>query len=476
MEEKELEEKDTGEKDIEIEDTEKKGTGERDTQEKEPGGGESAENEIGEKEQQMQEAAEAIREDLKRIERGERMALLKGIVIGSLAMFALCMLTVFVIPAMVGRQSQEGGREAAVTEEDSILTGSVRSKIDLLTELIDMLYYEDVDEEDLVDGLYKGLFSGTGDIYSGYFTPEEYESFMISTTASLCGIGASLQQEAGTMQVVVKRVYEGSPAEKSGIKEGDRIVKVGDIVATTMELSELVTHIRGDKGTTVHLKIYREKEHDYAELDVERDYVDMPTVSGEMLRDGIGYILISEFGDKTGEEFSEAVKNLEKQGMSAMIVDLRDNPGGMITSVTEILDEILPKGVTVWTEDKAGNKEEYKSDASCMDYPMAVLINGGSASSSEIFAGAIRDYEYGTLIGTKTFGKGIVQSIRQLKDGSAFKITTARYFTPKGENIHGEGIAPDIELEYEYLNPDATEYDMMEDNQILKAIEVLKEK
>ena len=176
MEEKELEEKDTGEKDIEIEDTEKKGTGERDTQEKEPGGGERAENEIGEKEQQMQEAAEAIREDLNRIERGERMALLKGIVIGSLAMFALCMLTVFVIPAMVGRQSQEGGREAAVTEEDSILTGSVRSKIDLLTELIDMLYYEDVDEEDLVDGLYKGLFSGTGDIYSGYFRDRRFAS------------------------------------------------------------------------------------------------------------------------------------------------------------------------------------------------------------------------------------------------------------------------------------------------------------
>ena len=157
-----------------------------------------------------------------------------------------------------------------------------------------------------------------------------------------------------------------------------------------------------------------------------------------------------------------------------MIVDLRNNPGGIVDSVTAMLDQILPEGVTVWTEDKYGNKKEYTSDAACLDYPMVVLINGNSASSSEIFAGAIRDYKYGTLIGTKTFGKGIVQSIRRLADGSAIKLTTSRYFTPSGQNIHGEGIEPDIKLEYKYLDPDATEYDMMNDNQILKAIEVLK--
>ena len=437
---------------------------------------EQIEREIGEREQHMQEAAEAIREDIKRIERGQRHALFKGIAIGSLAMLLICMLVVCVLPGMGGRVLSKGGQTGTAQWDEGILTGSVRNKIEQLAEIIDLLYYEDVDEEDLVDGLYKGLFAGTGDVYSDYFTPEEYESFMITATASLCGIGASLQQEAGTMQVIIKRVYEGSPAEKAGLEEGDRIVQVDDIVATTMELSELVTHIRGDEGTTVHLKVYRAKERDYAEMDVKRAVVDMPTLSGEMLQDHIGYIMIAEFGENTGEEFTRVVKDLEKQGMTSMIVDLRDNPGGMITSVTEILDEILPKGVMVWTEDKAGSKKEYKSDAACMNYPMAVLINGNSASSAEIFAGAIRDYDYGTLIGTKTFGKGIVQSIRQLKDGSAIKITTARYFTPNGENIHGEGIEPDIELEYEYTNPDAEEYDLMEDNQILKAIEVLKGK
>lgn len=428
------------------------------------------------RERKMQEAAEALREDIRRIERGQRIAMVKGVAIGSLAMLAICMLVGVVLPVMSGRSREKGGQASAVSDEGRILTGAVRTKVEQLADIIDLMYYEDVDEEDLVDGLYKGLFAGTGDVYSSYFTPEEYDSFMISATASLCGIGASLQQDAGTMQVVIKQVYEGSPAEKAGIREGDRIVQVDDIVATTMELSELVTHIRGEEGTTVHLKLYRAKERDYVELDVKREVVDMPTVSAEMLQDDIGYIMIAEFGENTGKEFSKAVKDLEAQGMKSMIVDLRDNPGGLITSVTEILDEILPEGVTVWTEDKAGNKKEYESDKACMDYPMAVLINGNSASSSEIFAGAIRDYKYGTLIGTKTFGKGIVQSIRQLKDGSAIKITTARYFTPNGENIHGEGIAPDIELEYEYTNPDATEYDMMEDNQILKAIEVLKGK
>ena len=189
----------------------------------------------------------------------------------------------------------------------------------------------------------------------------------------------------------------------------------------------------------------------------------------------IGAATLATLGTVTScKDYDDDIKELQAQGMSSMIVDLRDNPGGMIDSVTKILDQILPEGVTVWTEDKYGQKKEYFSDAACLDMPMAVLINGNSASSSEIFAGAIRDYKYGTLIGTKTFGKGIVQSIRRLSDGSAIKLTTAKYFTPNGENIHGEGIKPDIELEYEYLDADAAVYDMMDDNQILKAIEVLK--
>ena len=429
-----------------------------------------------EKDEQILETADALREDIRRAEKEQRKTFGKGIAFGVLMTLAVCLLVFFVIPTVQIKRAENNLQQMqqAAEQNDDLLSPAVESKIERLAAAIDTYYYEDVDEEDLVQGLYKGLLEGIGDTYSGYYTPEEYESLMVSAKASLSGIGAVLQQDPDTMQVTVVHVYEGSPAEKAGILAGDSIVQVDDIRSNTMELTKLVTHIRGDKGTSVHLKIYRKGEVGYKELDITRDIVDVPTVSGQMLEDGIGYIMIVEFGDKTAEEFADIVDDLTEQGMTSMIVDLRDNPGGMVDSVTKILDQILPEGVTVWTEDKNGARKEYTSDASCMDLSMAVLINGNSASSSEIFAGAVRDFKYGTLIGTKTFGKGIVQTIRRLADGSAIKLTTARYFTPNGENIHGEGIEPDIKLEYEYLDPDATEYDMKDDNQIQKAIEVLK--
>lgn len=428
-----------------------------------------------EKDEQILETADALREDIRRIEQERRKTFCKGITLGVMTTLAVCLLVFFVIPVVQLQriESSQKTQQAAQTDDSRLLTQPVESKIERLADVIDQLYYEDVDKEDLVEGLYKGLLEGVGDPYTAYYTPEEYKELMISATSSLSGIGIVMQQDPDTMQVSVNYVYEGSPAEKAGILAGDLIVQAEDVMATSMELSEFATHIRGDEGTTVHLKLYRYGKG-YLELDVERAIIDVPTLKGEMLDDGIGYIKIAEFGEKTAEEFADAVSELEAQGMTAMIVDLRNNPGGMVDSVTKLLDQILPEGVVVWTEDKNGNKKEYTSDAACLDYPMAVLINENSASSSEIFAGAIRDYDYGTLIGTKTFGKGIVQSIRRLADGSAIKLTTSRYFTPNGQNIHGEGIEPDIELEYEYFDQDATEYDMMDDNQILKAIEVLK--
>lgn len=428
-----------------------------------------------EKDEQILETADALREDIRKIEQEQRKLFGKGIAIGALATLAVCLLVFFVIPVTHpwSAERSEGLQEISQTDSSKLLTPAVKNKIERLADVIGQLYYEDVDDEELAQGLYKGLLEGVGDSYTAYYTPEEYKQLMISATSSLSGIGVVMQQDPKTMQVTVNHVYEGSPAEKAGIKAGDLIVQAGNVVATSVELSELAANIRGDAGTSVHLKLYRAGEG-YIELDVRRENIDVPTLKGQVLAGGIGYIAIAEFGEKTAEEFADTVSELESKGMTSMIVDLRDNPGGMVDSVTKILDQILPAGVTVWTENKAGEKKEYMSDADCLDYPMAVLINGNSASSSEIFAGAIRDYEYGTLIGTKTFGKGIVQSIRRLADGSAIKLTTARYFTPNGENIHGAGIEPDIELEYKYLDPDATEYDMMDDNQVLKAIEVLQ--
>lgn len=192
-----------------------------------------------------------------------------------------------------------------------------------------------------------------------------------------------------------------------------------------------------------------------------------------MLEGKVGLIRITEFSTGTPEQFDKAIRDLQEQGMVSMIVDLRDNPGGVLQSVCDMLDEVLPEGLLVYTEDKYGNRSDYKSDADCMDIPMAVLINGNSASASEIFAGAIKDYKYGTLIGTTSFGKGIVQTIIPLEDGSAIKLTMAKYFTPKGNYIHEAGISPDIELEYEYLSEEDETYNPMHDNQVLKALEVL---
>jgi carboxyl-terminal processing protease len=195
-----------------------------------------------------------------------------------------------------------------------------------------------------------------------------------------------------------------------------------------------------------------------------------------MLEDGIGYIQITEFQEKTAQQFDEMVEELKNQGMKGLIVDVRANPGGYLSTVANILDTILPKGLLVYTEDKYGNRQELTSDASALDIPMVVLIDGNSASASEIFAGAIKDYEWGTLVGTTTFGKGIVQNIIPLSDGDAIKLTTSKYFTPKGNYIHEVGIDPDVEIEYEYAGPQDQPYDKQYDNQFLKAVELMKEK
>lgn len=399
----------------------------------------------------------------------------RGVLIGSIVAAVIVLVLVLLVLLGVRSKYVVSLINKGTSDSQEVLDANTEAKIKELLEQIDYYYYEDVDTEELSDGLYKGLFEGIGDPYSVYYTKEEYDSMMASTSGTYYGVGAVLNQDTKTMQVSVLHVYEGSPAEKAGLRDGDIIVKVEDITAAEMELSELVTHIRGDKGTTVHVQVLREGKDDYLEFDIERDKVEVPTVTSEMLENNVGYIAISEFAEPTEEQFMEAVNALEKEGMKAMIVDLRDNPGGYLTAVTEILDDILPEGVTVYTEDKYGNRQNYTSDEEHqMQCPLAVLINENSASASEIFAGAIKDYEYGTLIGTKTFGKGIVQSVRQLSDGSAIKLTTAKYYTPKGNYIHEVGIEPDVELELDYTGDLDAEYDKSKDNQIEKALEVLE--
>ena len=364
---------------------------------------------------------------------------------------------------------------AAKTSDNKVLNKKTIGKIEELLAYIDLYYNDEYDADDVRDAIYEGALSGLGDPYSVYYTADDYKDLQITTSGNYYGIGAALAQNANTMEVTVSKVYEGTPAEKAGLLDGDQILKVDDIEATSMELSNLVKNIRGEEGTTVHLQVYRASTKETFEVDVERANVDLPSVSYEMLDDGVGYIQISEFQSNTAKQFRSAVKDLKHQDMKGMIVDVRSNPGGLITSVVDILDQILPEGTVVYTEDKYGKREDYTSDSNCLKLPIAVLVNENSASASEIFAGAIKDYNYGTLIGTKTFGKGIVQTVYPLEDGDAIKITTAKYYTPKGNYIHKVGIEPDIEVEYKYSGPKDEKYDKQYDNQFEKAVQVLEE-
>lgn len=401
----------------------------------------------------------------------------KGIVIGVIGTLLISWTGINVACLATNSQILITNKESADDGEGAVLDADTVSKINELTAYTKLYYYDDIENEKLQDGLYTGLIDGLGDKYSVYYNEEDYQALQISTTGQYYGIGAGLSQDKDTMVVTVNKVYEGTPSESAGLLKDDVIVSVDGTEAASMELSELVKLIRGEKGTTVHLEIYRPSTEENLSFDVERQDITLPSVSHKMFEDGIGYVHIDSFETETATQFEEAVKDLEDQGMKALIIDVRYNPGGMVTAVVQILDDILPEGTVVYTEDKNGNRQDYTSSGDTyLDYPIAVLINGESASASEILAGAIKDYQYGTLIGTTTFGKGIVQTIFPLEDGDAVKLTTAKYFTPNGNYIHSVGIEPDIELEYEYLDKDATSYDEAYDNQIQKAIEVLKDK
>lgn len=347
-------------------------------------------------------------------------------------------------------------------------------KLSYITSLIHYYFYEDVDDEKLADGVYKGLMEALDDPYSVYYTAEEYEDMMIDTTGNYAGIGAVLTKNTEDGSVVVVNVYEGSPADRAGLLPGDIVVSVDGFLGKDEDLDIFVRHIRGEEGTKLDMVYLREGEEHSVEI--TRAQVSVPTVSYKMLDDSIGYISMTEFSQNTKEQFDKAVLDLTSQGMKAVIFDLRYNGGGLVESVTDILDEILPEGTTVYMEDKHGKRTTYTSDAEhFMDLPMVVLVSENTASAAEIFAGAIRDFDYGTLIGTTTFGKGIVQSQIPLSDGSAIKITMASYYTPSGECIHKIGIEPDEKLEYAFLGGPEDPYDESLDNQIQRGMEVLKE-
>ena len=355
------------------------------------------------------------------------------------------------------------------------VTDSFVQKAKYIEETVKESYTGDIDDEQMEEYMYKGMMASLGDPYSAYYTSEEYEELTTETTGSYEGIGVVMQQDVNTGEVKVVRCYEGAPGEKAGLLPEDVLVEVNGESVSGMELAEVVDKVKSSQDQVAHLTIAREGESEYLEIDVHLEEVNIPVVQSEMLEDNIGYIALYEFTEQTEPQYMEAFEALKDQGMERLIIDVRNNPGGLLTSVCDILEDILPEGLIVYTEDKNGEREEYTCDGENeLDIPLAVLVNGNSASASEIFAGAIQDYSKGTIVGTTTFGKGIVQSLIPFNDGSAIKTTTAKYYTPSGKCIHGTGIQPDVEVELSEGLEQETSISHEEDNQLQKAIEVVK--
>lgn len=348
-------------------------------------------------------------------------------------------------------------------------------KLSVLQMLIDTFYLEEVDSEDYATGIYRGFINSLDDPYSTYFTKQEYANLIESSSGVYHGIGAVVSQDVKTGIITIVKPYKGSPAYNVGLLPDDILFKVEGEEVTGKDLTEVVGKIKGKEDTEVNVTIYRDGVTEPMEFTIVRKKINIPTIEYEMLDDKIGYIQIAEFDDITISQFRNAVNTLEKKGMKSLVIDVRNNPGGLLNSVVDILDRLLPKGLIVYTEDKNNKREEKnakKSDS--FDKPMAVLINGNSASASEIFAGALQDYEKATVVGTTSFGKGIVQTVIPLTDGTAVKLTISKYFTPKGRNIHGTGIVPDVEVELDEELKQLITIPHDQDNQLQKAIEILK--
>ncbi|MCR4990811.1 MAG: S41 family peptidase [Lachnospiraceae bacterium] len=350
-------------------------------------------------------------------------------------------------------------------------------KINEIVKKIDKNFYSYSDEtgtDNLTEGIYRGILASLNDPYSEYYSAEELKAELNDSEGISYGIGCYVSIDKEMNMPMIAGVMEGSPAEKAGIHDGDIIYMVDGESTMGMTLTKVVSLIKGLEGTNVHITIYREGEPDYLEMDITRgELIETNTVTYGTLLDNedIGYLKISEFSDVTLDQYLEGMAELQSEGIKGLILDLRSNHGGNLDTCVDIARRILPKGIVVYTEDKNGKRINYECDGKHeLDMPIVVLTNEYTASAAEILAGAIQDHEKGTLVGTTTFGKGIVQRIMSLSDKSAIKLTISAYFTPSGRNIQGTGIEPDVEIEYDYDRA----VDTGDDNQVEKGVEILR--
>lgn len=386
----------------------------------------------------------------------------RGALIGALAMFC-------VIAA--GNALWKWASMAGFLPESLSATSEVENKLYLLEQMVDKyyLYHDEIDKDTQAEGIYTGYMAGLMDPYTTYYTEEQTEELMQGISGEFMGIGATMTQDLENKTTKITDIEKGSPAEEAGLQAGDLVVQVDDHKIVDESLDEIVKWVRGKEGTEVTLHIVRGEEE--LSFTMTRRVIQQNTVEYEMKDGQVGYIYVKEFDEVTASQFETALNDLEAQEMNGLVIDIRDNPGGNLDTVVEMLRQILPEGVIVTTKDRDGTAEEYTCDgAHEFRKPLAVLVNGSSASASEVFAAAVKDYGIGTIVGETTFGKGVVQDVIGLRDGSSVKITTAEYFPPSGESINKKGVKPDVEIEFEQ-DPNDPEAD----NQLEKALEIVRQ-
>ncbi len=366
-------------------------------------------------------------------------------------------------PSGSAEQAPQAG--SAYAPDGAEFSKEFENKITEINQYIDSMFIFPIDKDKMLDEAVKGYMNGLGDIYSSYYTPEEYKETLDDSDGNYVGIGVVVQQDANTNAVKVMNVYPGSPAEAGGMQNEDIIIKVEGEDIASWSLNDVVKAIRGVEGTPVNVTVYRSGEE--IEISMVRKGLTKITVESEMLEDHVGYIRLTEFDAVSVDQMRKAIGELQAQGMERMVLDLRDNPGGLLTTVVTLADDFLPQANIFYFKDKAGRRTDYNSEQSQIyTGPMTVLINGNSASASEVLSGTLKDNDRALLIGEQSFGKGIVQSFYPLSDGSGIKITTSHYFTPLGTDIHGVGITPDIEIK--------DDRNTEEDEQLVRAVEEVK--
>lgn len=415
----------------------------------------------------------------------------RGVLVGVLVTAFVCLVTVGTSIGiyMFGQRMMDGQVRVQADSKEEGTSSTPQARLDLnsvvktlkeIEQVVDTqyLFKDKIDVEQERSGILNGYLFGLNDPYAAYYSPEDLAKFMEDTSGTYYGIGALVTQDAKTGQVTVARVFEGSPAEEAGMLPGDIIYSADGHLASDTDLNLLISqYIKGKEGTKVNIRVYRKQSNEYKDLSVERRSIDAQTVTSKMLPDSIGYVEVTNFDTVTADQFKKAVDKLTGQGMKKMIIDLRNNPGGDLDTVVDMSDYLLKDGATIVSvvDSKGGETVYTAKDGHSLDIPMVVLVNGNSASASEVMTGALKDNKAARIVGTKTFGKGIVQQLFPLSDGGALKLTMAHYYTPNGTDIHGKGIEPDVKVDLNGNLNTALAIPVEQDNQLQEAIKVIQD-